>query len=238
MVFATWRQCAPRLTHASLGPPESKSQTAPRSVQPFLGDRCKTLRPILSDRCLSVCQSVTLVYCGQTAGWIKMPLGVEVGLGPGHIVLDENPAPRKGAQQPPVFGPCLLWPNVDQDATRRHYLTWGPSSPRKGAQQPPLFGPCLLRPTGWMYQDSSWYGDRRRPRLHCVRWGRSSPTERGTAAPPSAHFYCGQTVAHILLSSCCTAHNRESLYFTTGTGRPFPLKIAPSYEGSGPPSNT
>ena len=26
------------------------------------------------------------VYCGQTAGWIKMPLGMEVGLGPGHIV--------------------------------------------------------------------------------------------------------------------------------------------------------
>jgi len=32
--------------------------------------------------------SVTLVYCGQTVGWIKMPLGMEVGLGPGDIVLD------------------------------------------------------------------------------------------------------------------------------------------------------
>jgi len=30
-----------------------------------------------------------------------MPLGTEVGLGPGHVVLDEDPAsPRKGAQQP------------------------------------------------------------------------------------------------------------------------------------------
>jgi len=28
------------------------------------------------------------VYCGQTAGWIKMALGMEVDLGPGHIVLD------------------------------------------------------------------------------------------------------------------------------------------------------
>jgi len=27
------------------------------------------------------------------AGWIKMPLGMEVGLGPGHIVLDGDPAP-------------------------------------------------------------------------------------------------------------------------------------------------
>jgi len=50
------------------------------------------------------------VYCGQTAEWIKMPLGTKVGLGPGHIVLDINPAPPKEGQ-PPIFGPCLLWPN-------------------------------------------------------------------------------------------------------------------------------
>jgi len=42
-----------------------------------------------------------------------MPLGTEVSLGPGDIVLDGNPAPpRKVAQQPPpLFSPCLLWPN-------------------------------------------------------------------------------------------------------------------------------
>jgi len=37
-------------------------------------------------------------------GWIKMPLGTEVGLSPGDIVLDGNPAlpPKgRGAQQPP-----------------------------------------------------------------------------------------------------------------------------------------
>jgi len=33
------------------------------------------------------------VYCRQTAGWIKMPFGMEVRLGPDHIVLDGNPAP-------------------------------------------------------------------------------------------------------------------------------------------------
>ena len=32
-----------------------------------------------------------------------MALGMEVGLGLGHIVLDEVPAPAKGAQQPPLF---------------------------------------------------------------------------------------------------------------------------------------
>jgi len=51
------------------------------------------------------------VYCGQMAGWIKMPVGTQVDLGSGHIVLDEDPAPPKGAQQPPLFGPCLFWPN-------------------------------------------------------------------------------------------------------------------------------
>ena len=42
--------------------------------------------------CLSVCL-VTLVYCGQMVRWIKMPRGAEVGLGPGHIVLDGITAP-------------------------------------------------------------------------------------------------------------------------------------------------
>jgi len=52
------------------------------------------------------------------AGWIKStPLGTEVDLGPGHIVLDEVPAPVKGAQQPPIFDPCLLWPRSPISAT-------------------------------------------------------------------------------------------------------------------------
>jgi len=41
-----------------------------------------------------------------------MPLGMEVGLGPGNIVLDGNPAsPKKRGTAAPLFGPCLLWPN-------------------------------------------------------------------------------------------------------------------------------
>ena len=61
---------------------------------------CKTVRPMLCDHfpvCLSVL-SVTMVYCGQTARWIKMPLGTEIDLGPGDIALDENldPPHRKG----------------------------------------------------------------------------------------------------------------------------------------------
>jgi len=43
------------------------------------------------------------VYCGQMAGWMKTPLGTEVDLGPGHIVLDGVPAPAKGVQRSPLF---------------------------------------------------------------------------------------------------------------------------------------
>ena len=35
-VFSRWRQCDPHLLHASLGSPESISQTASWSMQPFL----------------------------------------------------------------------------------------------------------------------------------------------------------------------------------------------------------
>jgi len=68
-----------------------------------------------------VCLSVTLVYCGQAVGWIRMKLGKQVGLGPGHIVLDGDPAPlpQSGSTLPWIFGPYLLWPDgsMDQDAT-------------------------------------------------------------------------------------------------------------------------
>jgi len=59
------------------------------------------------------------VCCGQTAEWIKRPLGVEICLGPGEFVLDGDPAPSPQKGTAPIFGPCLLWPNgwMDQDAT-------------------------------------------------------------------------------------------------------------------------
>jgi len=40
-------------------------------------------------------QFLAHVCCGQTAGWMKTPLGTEVVLGPGHIVLDGVPAIRE-----------------------------------------------------------------------------------------------------------------------------------------------
>jgi len=40
-----------------------------------------------------------------------MPLGTEVDLGPGHIVLDGDAVPPEGGRAPSSFGPCLLWAN-------------------------------------------------------------------------------------------------------------------------------
>ena len=54
-----------------------------------------------------VCLSVTLVHCDQTVGRIKMKLGTQVGLGPGHTLLDGDPAPHgKGHSNPPfeIYG--------------------------------------------------------------------------------------------------------------------------------------
>jgi len=51
------------------------------------------------------------VYCDQMAGRINMPLGTELGLSPDHTMLDGEPAPPQRGTAPPIFGPCLLWPN-------------------------------------------------------------------------------------------------------------------------------
>jgi len=89
----------------------------------FWATVCKTVLAMLSVRCTvcpSVCLSVTFMRCGQMVGWIKMKLGMQVGLGPGHIVLDGDPAPPPPKEHsPPIFGPYQLRPNgcMDQDVT-------------------------------------------------------------------------------------------------------------------------
>jgi len=50
------------------------------------------------------------VCCGQTAGGIKMPLGTEVGLVPGDIVLDGDPSPPQKLGKQPPFWAHVLWP--------------------------------------------------------------------------------------------------------------------------------
>jgi len=90
------------------------------------------------------------IYCGQTAEWIKMPLGTEVGRG---IQL---PPPTKKGHSNPHFGPCQLWPKgwMDQDVIGTkvglgpgHIVLDGdPAPPTKKGTAHAIFGPYLLWP--------------------------------------------------------------------------------------------
>jgi len=49
-----------------------------------------------------------LHYCGQTAGWMKMPLGTDVDLRAGLIVLDGFPALCERCTASPSFKPMSI----------------------------------------------------------------------------------------------------------------------------------
>jgi len=101
------------------------------------------------------------------AGWIKMPLGMEVGLGPGDFVLDGDPAPppQKGSRAPnfrivyyaQTVG-CIKMPlgtEVGLDPSDI-VLDGDPAPPLpKGGAEPPVFGPYLLWPNGCIDQDET-----------------------------------------------------------------------------------
>ena len=100
-----------------------------------------------------------------------MPLGMEVGLGPGDFVLDGDPSPppKNGAEPPSpqlsahvhcgqtagwikmTLGPGRIVPDGDQLPSLRN------------GQSPPIFGPCLLWPNGCMRHDTTWHGVRPQP---------------------------------------------------------------------------
>jgi len=98
---------------------------------------------LISDRCLS-CLSVTLVYCGQTVWWIRMPLGMV-----GHIVLDGDPAPTLNFQTMSVVAKRLdrsrchlvrrYRPRPRRHCVRRHRCGLSSLTKRGTAAAPSLF---------------------------------------------------------------------------------------------------
>jgi len=128
---------------------------------------------------------------GQMAGWIKMPFGMEEGLGPGDFV-------RWGPRSPPQFSAHV---HCDQTAgwikmargievglgPGNSVLDWNPAPlPKNGGRSPlPIFGPFLLWPNGWMHQDTTRYGGRLQPRRVCIRWGPSPSPKRGRNPLPN-----------------------------------------------------
>jgi len=88
-----------------------KGDRAPSNFRPIFG------RPFVKRFALCyrsvVCPvmsvlSVTFVHCGQTVGDMKMKVGMQVGLGPGHIMLDGNPAPPPQRGTAPNFRPISV----------------------------------------------------------------------------------------------------------------------------------
>ena len=141
----------------------------------------------------------------QTATWIKMKLGMQVGmmslgmelgLGPSNFVLDGDPAPlpKRGAE-PPKFsahvhcGQTAGWMKLvlgsrgGRPQPRRLCVTCGPSPlPTKtGGVPSPIFGRFLLWPNSWMHQDATWYGAYA---TLCSTWTQLPPEKRAHPLPP------------------------------------------------------
>jgi len=127
-----------------------------------------------------------------------MAFGMQVNLGPGHIVLDGDPAPlpKRGRVPTPIFDPFLSWPNgwMHQDATwyggrpqpRQLCVRWGHSSPpQKWGGAPQFSAHVYCGQTSWMDQDATWYGGRHLSRRHCVTWGPSSSPQKGCSPSPN-----------------------------------------------------
>ena len=161
----------------------------------------------------------------QMENQLPLPKGAQPPIF-GPYLLWPNGCMCQMGTQPPIFGPFLLWPNgwMHQHATwygdrqqPRGLCQMGTRSPFPKMAEPPstIFGPCLLWPNGWMDEDTTWYRSRPR-RRHIVLDGFPALRERGTAAPLFlAQVYCGHgRPSQLLLSSCCTAHSRVSVYFT------------------------
>ena len=99
-----------------------------------------------------------------------MKLGMQVGLGTGHIMLDRDPAPPSLKGHSPQFsvyvrcGQTAGWTKMPLGMEVRlgpgdFVFDGDPAISRKRAHPPhPSFGPCLLWPNGWMDQDAAWYG--------------------------------------------------------------------------------
>jgi len=85
-----------------------------------------------------------LMYCRQTVWWIKMKLGTQVGLGPGHIVLATQSSAHVYCGQTTGWMKTPLGTGVD--LSQGHIVLDGdPAPPReRGTAAPPPFRPMSI----------------------------------------------------------------------------------------------
>ena len=115
------------------------------------------------------------------AGWIKMPLGMEVGLGSGDFVLDGDlaPLPKKGRS--PQFsahvycGQTAAWIKMPLGTEigigPDDIVLDGQTSPLPKKGRSPQFSAHVYcgQTAAWIKIDATGYGGRPRPTRHCVR---------------------------------------------------------------------
>jgi len=158
------------------------------------------------------------VCSGQTAGWIKMPLGRKVDVGPGDIVSDGTQLPQMGSV--PQFSAHICcrqtarWKKMplgtEVGLGQGGIVSDGDASvPSKG------YSTSNFSDRVYYDQTAGWINiplGRPRPKPHCVRWGAApAPSERGTAAPPlfgPCILWPNGRPSQLLLSSC-VAYNVE-----------------------------
>jgi len=91
----------------------------------------------------------------------------------------------------------------------------------------------VLWPNGYTDQDATWYGGRPRPRRHCVRWGPSSPMERGTSASQFAVARSHISAIAELLFSFLPSFSVRSL-FRSRLFPPYPGTVLRDWTGRTP----
>jgi len=162
-----------------------------------------------------------------------MALGIEVGLGPCHIVLDGAPVllPQKGGrlQFSALFyccqtAGCIKMPlGMELGLSSGDFVLDGdPASPPLKRHSPQFLSNVRCgQTTRWMKTPLGTEVDLGPG--HIVLDGVPALCERGTAAPIfSVRVSCGHgRPSQLLLSSCCTRHRKVSHYFTMGMTHQF-----------------
>jgi len=107
----------------------SSGTGSPRCSQKKRAVKCVTWDPAPAQKRNTAAPNFRPVSCGQTAGWIKMSLGMEIGLCPGHVVLvgdPPTPLPPKGH-------------TTEVDLGQNHIVLDGDPAPLKNWAQHPQF---------------------------------------------------------------------------------------------------
>ena len=162
----------------------------------FWATVCKTVHPVLSDYCLSVCP-VCDVGVMWPNSWIDKDETWRQALAAATLCQmgTELPLPKRGTA--PSFRRMSVvakWLDV-----LRCYLMWRQASalatlcqmgthPSKGTTHAaPVFGPCLWWQDSWMDQDPTWQGGRHCSSRHYVRWGAAPPPPSGKGPSINCH---------------------------------------------------